>query len=363
MSDTITSATPSPAAPVADSTPVETPTQPTETQTTPDASSSIQGDSLDSAITDAWADAGLDGSTDDPDVKPTTPVESEPVTPEVDDDPFLKFLDEEGIQRPTKGKDWTSRIHLSKVKKIVENAQKRAADDHQKALGEHTGKLTAYEQQLQAIGQVEQIMANDPEKFLAMLPSINPAYAEIIQRSGQRGPRQSQNPQDGAPQPDLQFSDGSLGYSAAAAQKLAAWEAQQVEAKIAARFAPLEKEYKAQQFAERVHSEILPQVNAQIAEARTWPQFKENEAAIVKTLTENPKFSLERAYQQVVLPKLTGDRSKLETDIRAKVLAEINAKPRSTSTSATTPVARQESGDSLDARLAAAFKTAGIAID
>jgi hypothetical protein len=93
----------------------------------------------------------------------------------------------------------------------------------------------------------------------------------------------------------------------------------------------------------------LPKVQAQIADARTWPQFNENEAEIVATLQKYPNASLERAYQHVVWPKLQAEQDRLKGEVetkageakvnrealRAEILAELKKAPKSTSVSAT----------------------------
>jgi len=99
----------------------------------------------------------------------------------------------------------------------------------------------------------------------------------------------------------------------------------------------------------------------------TWTRFNENEAEIVKVLQDHPNYSLERAYQTVVLPKLEAtqkaavDTVKADRDkMRAEILAELKQAPRSTSAPAqATKVAQVTSAgpQGLEDIIAAAIKT------
>lgn len=278
-----------------------------------------------------------------------TTATAAPVDPKTQAD-VDELAAELGLKPRADGRE--NRIPYSKVKVISENARKKEAAIWEGKLSEHTAKLAEYEQERTSFAQVERMMLENPEEFISRLSQINPVYANL------RGskPNAPANTVAEEPQPDLQFNDGSLGFSAAAMRKLVDYRDQQAEKRFTERFGPIERDYKAQQVLERT----MPKVQAQIAEARTWPLFNEHEAEVVKILQSNPNLSLERAYQHVVLPKLKADKTKMETDIRAKIMAEINSKPHSTSASPTTPVSRNDEPKSLDDQMMDALRAKGL---
>jgi hypothetical protein len=140
------------------------------------------------------------------------------------------------------------------------------------------------------------------------------------------------------PQPDQELPDGTKVYSLDGLKKLNEWNRQQARKEaldeVNKQYGGIREEWEAHQ---RIQA-ALPHVQAQINEARTWPQFTENEEAITKALVDNPTWGLERAYQAVVLPKIQAsvasaqtDRATLEKQIRKQVLEELQKAPRATS--------------------------------
>ncbi len=264
-----------------------------------------------------------------------------------------EFAKKHGLAAPRPG-ERENRLPYSRVKKIVENAEKRALAPFQKQVTEFQAKVTDYEGRLQRVAQFEQIMLNDPTQFLNLLVSRIPAYKAIFDNLSKGGqPQGSQvarsqtqqqvaNPSDEMPGPDQVLPDGSRVYSLEGLAARDRWNREQ--AKKAAleefdkRFKPFEE---ARERAQR-EAVLERQVNAQIEEARTWPQFKENEADITKALAANPRLTLEAAYRQVVIPKLSTNYNALRT----KVLQEVKKAPASTSvvSSATKPGQIQSTG-------------------
>lgn len=257
-----------------------------------------------------------------------------------------------------------NRIPYTRVKKITERAVSDAKSQFSKELEtshvpvakykELEAKIQEYEPQLVQIKEFEKVMLNEPNRFLDMLVTI-PSYAKIFkdlvdnakaqvqaQAPAQATPVEADDPR---PNPDQELSDGTFVYSMDGLDKLNAWNRAQARKEILkeveTRFGPLEKDYKRYQETQAA----LPQVQAQIADARTWPQFNENEEDIIKTLQQYPKISLERAYQHVVWPKLQAEQDKLKKEveakageakvsresIRAEVLAELKKAPKATS--------------------------------
>ena len=240
-----------------------------------------------------------------------------------------------GIAPSTNGRE--NRLPYSRVKKIVERAEMEASKPHLAKIAELEAKIPQYEQQLQNVAQFEHIMVNEPPKFMEMLAQI-PAYQgffnavrELQEKVTAQATTQEQVVEDDAmPQPDEAQPDGSFVYSMDGLKKLMDWQARQVEAKVAARYKPLEEQWQHQQreMERQEHlNRIIPQIQSQIDEARTWALFSENEAEITQVLQQYPQASLESAYRMVVMPKLQANRDQM----RAAILQEIQRAPRATS--------------------------------
>jgi hypothetical protein len=228
-----------------------------------------------------------------------------------------------GIAERTGAGKWTSRIAYSKIHKVIGERDAKRKAEHDAALKGHTDKITDYEKRLDAIAHVEHAMFNEPERFIAMLQTI-PGYAGYFGGSDRQS-RQSTNQRPG---PDIRYQDGSTGYSEEGLQRLLDWQAAQVEQRLTKRIAPFEQERQLR----AIEAAATPKVQAALEAASKWPLFKENEGDILKALQADQSVSLEQAYQRVVLPKLAADRDK----IRQEVLAELNQRPHSTTTRATT---------------------------
>lgn len=252
-----------------------------------------------------------------------------------------------------------NRIPYSRVRKIADNAAKDAVKVAKEGW---TKELTTthvpvakyqelskavteqYEPAIRTYKQWETMLESDPVTFVTRLAGL-PMYAEILAPLFGRGVAQPEGGQpqaevDDMPQPDRELSDGSRVYSMDGLKKLNEWNRGQarkdVMAEVDKRFGPMVKEHEVQEQIKRV----LPGVQAQIAEARNWRLFNESEAEIVAVLQKNPRWGLERAYQEVVLPKLEAeaksqlDAAKVDKDkVRADVIKELKQAPRSTSLS------------------------------
>jgi len=227
----------------------------------------------------------------------STTASTAPVTQEEVDE-LAKAL---GIDGQGKGK-WTARVAYSKLHKVIKDRDAKAKADHEAALKQHTDQLTAVQQQIAAFDQ----MVSSPEHLLAALAQVNPAYARF--RGQPATPQSADTPQDIRTMADLQ---------------------RVIDQQVAQRLAPIEQEREARQYIER----MTPVVQAQIVEAHKWPGFTESQAEILAELGKNPKAGLKDAYLTVCLPKLAADKDK----VRQEVLAELNARPRSTTTTSTVP--------------------------
>lgn len=256
-----------------------------------------------------------------------------------------------------------NRIPYSRVKKITEKAvndvaeaalgRKLAAGEkavdvvktHVARIPDLEAKVTDYEARLTNVGQFENVMANDPERFLTMLAKL-PAYKGFFDfveqgsqalrgQPGQPNPEAAAVPQgDGMPEPDEELSDGSKVYSMEGLKALLAWNAQHVETKLTsgyeAKLKAIEDRYTpmATEWNERRRIEAtLPVIRKQLEDARTWPLFNESEGEILEVLKADGQISLEGAYRKVVFPKLVAERN----NVRQDVIKEIKAAPVATS--------------------------------
>lgn len=309
-----------------------------ETQTDDTTESTLSAD-------DAAAEAHPDG-TDAPAVEDAnqqvqSPAAKQPGTTAEDD-----FAKKFGLQsQSVTGRE--NRIPYSRVKKIVEKNEKDVTarvtkeleTKYTPQLQERDTKITDYEGRLEKVAQFENILENDPRTFLGML-SKHPSYTEfftyIEQLAGQQPAQQQQqavvDPTADMPKPDQ--ADGL--YSMEGLQKLLAWNAEQARKatlqEVEQRYKPIEQAWQSQEQL----AKIVPVVEKQIAEARTWDKFEELEDKVVAILKADKNISLERAYmkayqehmQTEVFPKLTTDRN----TIRQEVLAELKKKPVSSAT-------------------------------
>ena len=279
-----------------------------------------------------------------------------------------------------------NRIPYSRVKKIVEKAQRDEAtrltkeleSKFQPQLTDFQTKVQDYEGRLQKVAQFEQILENDPQTFLNMLsqvPAYKPFFDYINQLSPngpQAQPQQSQAPAQSAemPQPDQPMADGSKVYSMEGLQKLLDWQAHLVEERavrsaeerVSKRYAPIEQEWQANQRMQQA----MPQIERQIAEARKWDKFVELEPRVIEMLKTDRNISLEGAYIRAYQEAVSTERERLTSDknkVRAEVLDEIKRRPTSTSA----PIApvrsmpqEQQGQQSIDEIIRESMRNAGL---
>lgn len=239
-----------------------------------------------------------------------------------------------------------NRIPYSRVKKITEKA---VADgvaaklkEFEPQLAERDAKITDYEGRLAKVSEFEQVMVTNPDQFLSMLQQL-PVYKPFFDKLNAANAGQVQQDvaaasgvtvTDDMPTPDQQLSDGTMVYSMDGLKALNAWNRTQARketlAEVDKQFGPMQKAWNEHKASQDRMNVIIPQVQQQMADARTWPMFNENEAEIVKALQATEKLSLEGAYRQVVYPKLVADRTRM----REEILKEVKQAPRATSVTA-----------------------------
>ena len=302
---------------------------------------------------------GTDDSTDSSipavagEAEPVAPVE--PVEP-VETDPFAV---EHGIKSKDKsGRE--NRIPFSRVQKINENAVKKARTAWEsETLAPVNAKVSEYETRLTNISNVENIMFNEPARFVEMLRSV-PGYEQVLPTAGkQAGSGNSAiEPATGAIDwSKAPKSDTEQGYSDKGLTDLLSWTVERAPARAIAatedrlskRYAPIETAFNRTQKGREQAAQMAQSTNTLVGHAtENWPQFKENHEAITKVLIDDsqagtgtakmsPQAALEAAYHKVVFGKLTTDRNAL----RQEILAELKSAPASTSVSRSTTAGKQ----------------------
>lgn len=260
-----------------------------------------------------------------------------------------------------------NRIPYSRVKKIVANAEEGLKKTYEPRIQEFETrvkefetKVTDYEGRLGKVAEFEGLMVNEPNKFLNMLatlPQYKAIFDQLVKPQASKEEAKPEAVVDDMPQPDQQLTDGSMVYSMDGLRELNAWNREQarkdVLAEVDKAYGPILKDREAQQ---RIQ-ELIPQIQSQIVEARTWPSFTENEAEIVAALQKDQRLSLEGAYRQVVFPKITAERDSFKLAVqperdkmRAELMAELRKAPASTSapTRANRPVSQSAGPRSLE---------------
>lgn len=293
---------------------------------------SVASDSAEPAL-EASQDGSGDVLADDTTEDASAEVKSPAGAQNASDDPFEK---EHGIQAKMSG-DRENRIPYSRVKAIVGKAEQKVRKEFEPITAQVKdlqAKWSQAEPRLRQVDQFEKIMVNEKMKFLQMLTTI-PGYKEIFDgmagaAAGAGKPAQTAPVGDDMPQPDQELSDGSRVYSLDGLKTLMEWQAKKTEDRvtqqISKKYQPIEEAWQLRQ----QEIELMPVIKQQIDEARTWHLFTENEDDITKALAENAQLSLEGAYRQVVFPKLITD----QTTMRQKLLKEINAAPRGSTSAA-----------------------------
>ena len=256
--------------------------------------------------------------------------------------PEDEFAKKHGLQPQLAGQR-ENRLPYSRVKKIVENAERKAIEPLTAKVAEFETRVKGYEDRLSEVGKFESLMVNDHMGFLTLLAERIPGYAEVLQymaaASAQgkgEAPAEVQPPvDDGMPKPDYAMPDGSMVYSMDGLKARDAWNRDQAKkeamVEVDKKYGFITEERKAQQY----HAGLSQQVNDQIAEAQTWPGWSQEVSdKVAALLASNPRWNLERAYNAVMIPQLQSqitaaqaDRTKVRADVRKEVLAEIKKAP------------------------------------
>lgn len=331
-------------------------------------------DVITSIIAEAVADAeggeanAPDTPTDTPavaaDAEPSTGsgvADTAPVADKVDAPAAVdlseveKLLDSAGIKPPVEGQR-ENRLPYSRVKKIVENFEKKLTTSHTAALQERETKIAAADKELQVFRAADHLIKTDPDRYIKMLATIlpekysrfaNPAAAPVTSPAAPAA-----SPLGARPAPDVTFTDGSTGYSPEQHDKLLDWVARTAEANAIKSFelklAPFEQDRQASEARKRVdalNAENLPKIQARIQHmSKTYGKLfdedyaKGNSSETLKLIKERG-LSMEAACAEIFVPKLRAD----ETTLRASIIKELNARPKAASSGS--PAATTDTAD------------------
>lgn len=249
--------------------------------------------------------------------------------------PAAKFLLEQG-HKATKDDGRPNWMPIKSIEGMLERyvAKHRTEWDTQRTTLESTAK------DLQGrFSQIEPILAmldQGPEKFLEAAGQHDPRYREFL--TAKSAPAAPEVPAN-FPDPDFPLPNGDKTYTVKGLKEnVFPWMLEQARAiaksEAQAVLKPLTEREKAAQERQQLtqaETQLRERTQQVIADAQTWPGFKEHEAEILTVLradsekarSENrrPTLSLDAAYRQVVLPKFTED----DTARRARILKELDA--------------------------------------
>lgn len=222
-----------------------------------------------------------------------------------------------------------------------------------------------------------QIAERNPDQFLQILQAI-PAYktrldalveAALATRAPAAPPPPVPPVEEAEPAPDTLLEGGGMGYSTERANQLWEYRLRQARKEYDAKLAKLEEGIKPiqqeRQTRERIE-QAYTRTGQQLADARTnWPLFKEYEPKIREELAKpgNERMQLDQAYRVVVVAAERADRTRIETETRAKIQQELNGHaqaPRSLRpTLPPAQAARSEGSDEIDAIIRDAARSLG----
>jgi hypothetical protein len=310
---------------------------------------------------------GVEVSGDTPEATETAEPAEAPApapVPEKELSEVEKLLHEEGFKEARREDGRENRIPYSKVKRIIENGLKKGRAEFDTRYSTIETEAKTLREQVQQLSALGEMMERDPDAFLNLVAQHDERYKRYL--TPQEAAQQAAQADAEMPQPDVTLADGSRTYSLEGIQKLLDWKEQRViqqaEKRISEKLKPYEEMTKAEKAriqSEQALQQVRTRTQEQIAEAQTWPGFKDHEAAILKALQDDsakaksegrrPTLSLEGAYRQVVVARLTED----DNAKRARILKELQSAPKSTSVPRTTNESPRPTGGSSTAEVAA----------
>lgn len=256
-------------------------------------------------------------------------------------DEFDKLLDEYGFRSPKAGQK-ENRIPQSRVRARVKTALKKHAAKFETERTTLQGQVTQSAARIADADTVENLInegsksVESARKYVEILAKVHPVFAELLKGGGGGdAPSEAITKLGAMPKPDVDYGDGSFGYSDAQMTKRDQWlmdkagiqAREALKSEFDSRMTPIEQERKARE----QERKDAPVIEARLQALRkTWgSHFIEDEkkgaagSEILKYQREH-KVAFPDAVAAVLLPKLIADRTKM----RQEILTELKAKKR-----------------------------------
>ena len=269
----------------------------------------------------------------------SAPVETSTETPAAE----AKPITQEELSRAAKflvakGHKWGKRADKPNVdaaylpSTTVARMMDEYVADHQKEWDGSRSELEKARDQYKAyVDEITADLRGDPRALIEKIAQHDPRYRALLEPPKVEPPAPSLTQ---LPEPDADWN-GAKTWSMEAFQKsVIPYIVQQAQAAAKAEaegmLKPLREREQQTEF-ERAQSQ---RVQSLMADAKTWPGWDEHEQDILKALRDDsaqaqatnskPKLSLEAAYRQVVIPKLTAKLAEDDAKKREKLIAEQN---------------------------------------
>lgn len=339
--------TPAPVAPTPEAAP-PAPTPPPAEPASPPSSRDIVAATLEKLET---ADAEAQEDAEDEGVHAETPPvpDSQKVGPQRVLTLEEQLLDEFGFKEARRPDGREHRIPRSKVLQMIGSGLKRG---QAKWEGEKTA-LEQTRQQLEThLEEVRAAVRGDPRAFLEEIARLDTRYQAFLAPVSRETPTPAVPADDPMPGPDLDLGNGMKTYSVQGLEARDAWKERQwmrkLEATVDGKLKPLTEREQRQQAEAEADAAARQRYHAEITEAQTWPGFGalptdgsltpfqqdvldvlKQDTATAKAQRRRPTMTLRHAFLEVQAKHLAAAADPVA--VRAQVLKDVSAAPRSTS--------------------------------
>jgi hypothetical protein len=286
-----------------------------------DAGLNVNGDPVDDSADDATDEESVDASADSPSANPQ---EDDP-----DVSPTEKPTPASQLDTKPKGPIPLDR-HEAILKSTRQKVESEVRQNVERELGPWKQVISSFKpDEFAAVADDLRLMAQDPVAFHRKLGAELERLGHLPQPSP--APQRSAPADGGEPQPDLVNETGELVYSDVQHRKLLDYREARMEARIAAKFAPLEQSYQAAQqerHLEGLRTQATQAASEAIAEAQQWEAFEELRPDILALMRSDKRWGLEGAYNRVLQTKYLPTLKARERD---RVLADMKRKGQAAS--------------------------------
>jgi hypothetical protein len=255
-------------------------------------------------------------------------------------DEFDKLLDEFGFRAPKPGQK-ENRIPQSRVRARVKTALKKHAARFEAERTTLQGQVAQHAPRLEAADRVEALINQgarsvaDARSYVEVLAKVHPVFGELLKTvgGGAAAPSEALTKLGAMPRPDVDYGDGSFGYSDAQMAKRDQWlmdkaaiqTEERMQGVINSRLTPIEQERANR---EREAKEAPVRMARLESLRKTWgPHFVEDEkkgaagSEILKYQKQHNTTFID-AVAAVIIPKMMADRTKM----RQEILKELKGK-------------------------------------